>query len=332
MKKSVKRASSIVLTLCFVIALLPVAASAATELTELWVGDVQVVGGASPVTSGDGWSYAEGVLTLDGYSYEGAGHENAAIYAAGDLTITLDGASSVTHSDNNNDSGGSYGIRVENGELIINGSGILSAAAGTVTAIYESSYGISITGLEHDNDITISGVTVFAAGGSATENTSSSYGIFSLYGNVCIEGADTVVAAVGGAAASHSCGIKGVAVFIQDGARVTAGGGTVVASGSHAFSSGIESINKGVSISGENTVVTATGGKATGVNKNSYSYGLEARGGATIDAAMLTATAGSVSGTIDDGIYRSSRGIYVIDISPSPSKTTPLLSLAAVRR
>lgn len=72
----------------------------ANNLTTLVVGGTSVVanGTVGDTTSGDGWSYADGVLTLNNATITGtsATDYGAAIYAAGDLTIELNGSSSAT--------------------------------------------------------------------------------------------------------------------------------------------------------------------------------------------------------------------------------------------
>lgn len=99
----------------------------ATALTELWVGSTQAVGGDNPVTSGEGWSYVDGVLTLNGATIDTV-HGNtsvteATIYADNDLTIELAGGVSTVNAKD-----AIYGILVSNNSsatLTITGSGSL---------------------------------------------------------------------------------------------------------------------------------------------------------------------------------------------------------------
>ena len=89
-------------------------AHAATSCN-LWVGDEEVT---SDNTSGKGWRYGDGILWLDGFHYEGPGHEtndggHAAIYynGSGSLKINV-----FDISDNSINATGTYGIYIESSE------------------------------------------------------------------------------------------------------------------------------------------------------------------------------------------------------------------------
>ena len=150
-----RRLLSIFCALALCLTLLPAAALAADGPTVLYVGDTQVdVNGTDGTTSGEGWFYADGVLTLGGVNLaethscsDDFGNIAAAgIYAEGDLTIVLEGENSI--SDENEDD--SAGIFVK-GDLTIRGDGTLT--------IYDVEYGIFAS-----VGVNITGGTVYAVG------------------------------------------------------------------------------------------------------------------------------------------------------------------------
>ena len=153
-----RRLLSIFCALALCLTLLPAAALAADGPTVLYVGDTQVdVNGTDGTTSGEGWFYADGVLTLGGVNLaethscsDNFGNIAAAgIYAEGDLTIVLEGENSI--SDENEDD--SAGIFVK-GDLTIRGDGALT--------IYDVEYGIF-----DSVGVNITGGTVYAVGSEA---------------------------------------------------------------------------------------------------------------------------------------------------------------------
>ena len=153
-----RRLLSIFCALALCLTLLPAAALAADGPTVLYVGDTQVdVNGTDGTTSGEGWFYADGVLTLGGVNLaethscsDDFGNIAAAgIYAEGDLTIVLEGENSI--SDENEDD--SAGIFVK-GDLTIRGDGTLT--------IYDVEYGIFAS-----VGVNITGGTVYAVGSEA---------------------------------------------------------------------------------------------------------------------------------------------------------------------
>jgi hypothetical protein len=150
-----RRLLSIFCALALCLTLLPAAALAADGPTVLYVGDTQVdVNGTDGTTSGEGWFYADGVLTLGGVNLaethscsDDFGNIAAAgIYAEDDLTIVLEGENSI--SDENEDD--SAGIFVK-GDLTIRGDGTLT--------IYDVEYGIFAS-----VGVNITGGTVYAIG------------------------------------------------------------------------------------------------------------------------------------------------------------------------
>lgn len=189
---------------------------------QTWAGNptTLTVGGTN-VQSGGYWTTDEsGTLTADGASadnynvhYDGngtltlkdatingtntIGHVGAGIYAEGDLTIVLEGSSTVTGVQDPN--GESQSIRVS-GNLTIRGGGSLTAQgaetssgssygifvigsftqqSGSVTASGGTSQNYSSTGLHvSDGTVTVQGGTLTATGGNASSNNYGSYGIY----------------------------------------------------------------------------------------------------------------------------------------------------------
>lgn len=165
--KTKKRFLSILLSLALVLGLMPGMSltAYAREVTsyKLWVGGTQVT---SDNLSGTGWSYnaSNSTLTLDNYSYTGSGYKKAAIYCESALNIELINSNEVTSANNNS----SRGIYVYGANLIIKGTGTLTANAGSSTGNDGRSAGIHTT-----RKLTIEGgATVNANGGTATSGES----------------------------------------------------------------------------------------------------------------------------------------------------------------
>jgi len=178
-------------------------------------------------------------LTIQNLLVPGTGAPHyAGIYAEGiDLTINVQGANSVTGGDY--ESGNSYGIYVKGGSLTISGGGALSVTGGAG----KKSYGIYA-----ESGLTISGGTIDAAGGPATDSYSASRG---LYCDQTITITGGTVVATGGTVSSGGS----VGVFGTNGISVS--GGVVVARS-------IDANGKGV-----NVAPTYTGTKIAGGDVNS---------------------------------------------------------------
>ena len=241
-----------------VITLLPTVALA-TNAVSVWVGGVELTYKDAPIyaimsgntmTTDDAdqnnynvkFEVVDSVstLTLHDFAYTGSGYEDvglyASLYAAGDLSIVLEGANSVTQRGGKR--GYSYCI-YSLGMLSISGSGSLTANGGEANdhsyGIY-SADGISIIGgtvtadggeaiahsygIYSDKDITVSGGTVTANGG---ETNSYSYGIYSAGGAITVSGG--TVTANGGKAGGGSCGVYSSEDIFISGGTVTAEGG-----------------------------------------------------------------------------------------------------------
>ncbi len=196
------------------------------------------------------------------------GNDGAGIYVSGNLTIFGDsklvvGGGSVTEGDH----GDSYGIHIENGDLMVEG-GELIAAGAPVAGSSSGSFGICI----HDGNLTMKGDGSVTAEGA--ESDRASYGVYlggddasltvnsgsSLtatggktgevsYGihfanessNLEVYGS---VTAIGGSAVDESCGILTGKVIINDGATLEASGGSAT-DGSFGISSNNIIINGG---------------------------------------------------------------------------------------
>ena len=235
------------------------------------------------------------------------------IFADRSLTISGSGTLNVTGGASTD---GSYGIHVFRGSLTISGSGTLNVTGGATTSGQYGSYGISA-----DQNLTISGGTVTANGGTATTD---SYGIYSK-GKTEISGG-TVNATGGTATNDRSYGIytkKGLS--ISGTAKVNATGGTATNGNSYGIST-----YKDVTI--ESGTVTATGGTASNskgifVNSNSVTIKggqVEATGGKAgddsygIDSASVNIGGGTVTakgGETTNGYSYGISSLYDIKIS-----------------
>ena len=178
-----RRMLSILCALALCLELLPTTAWAAAPTT-LTVGGTNVLDGgywktaeSGTLTDGSADNYnvkydsATGTLTLDNATINGTdttGYVGAGIYAVGDLTIVLEGTNTVTGADAGNN--GSNSIRVDYGNLTIQGGGSLTAQGAETSS--GSSYGIFVIG-----SFTQQSGSVTAIGG----DVSGSYNSTGLY-------------------------------------------------------------------------------------------------------------------------------------------------------
>ena len=237
-------------TLFTLLLLLPLAARAAGNPTTLTVGGTDVLSGGYWTTdesgtltpdgaSADNYNVyydGNGTLTLKDATINGTniiGHVGAGIYAEGDLTIVLEGSSTVTGVQDPN--GESQSIRVS-GNLTIQGDGSLNAqGAGTSSG---SSYGIFVTG-----SFTQQGGSVTAIGGNVSGNYNSE-GLY-VYGAAVTVQSGTLTA-TGGNTSGSSYGISARGPVTVGSAAVTATGG----SGNASYGLYIDSSSPSVTISG----------------------------------------------------------------------------------
>ena len=204
--------------------------------TTLTVGGTNVLNGGYWTTNADGtlteasadnynvYYDGNGTLTLKDANITGDSSTNfgAGIHAGGDLTIVLEGSSTVTGVVCNDES---RGINTLDGNLTIQGGGSLTARGadtsgggsygidvygsftqqgGSVTAIAGNVSGNNpSSGLNVSGTVTVKGGTLTATGGSAARN--SSYGISAYSSSVTVS--DATVTATSGSAGYASYGL-----------------------------------------------------------------------------------------------------------------------------
>lgn len=169
-----------------------------------------------------------GTLTLKDATINGTniiGHVGAGIYAEGDLTIVLEGSSTVTGVQDPN--GESQSIRVS-GNLTIQGDGSLNAQGDDTSD--GSSSGIFVIG-----SFTQQGGSVTAIGGNVSTNQTSE-GLYVSDGTVTVQSG--TLTATGGDTSGSSYGISASGTVTVGSAAVTATGGSGNESyGLHIYSS-----------------------------------------------------------------------------------------------
>lgn len=220
-----------------------------------------------------------GTLTLKGATINGTniiGHVGAGIYAEGDLTIVLEGTSTVTGVQDPN--GESQSIRVS-GNLTIQGDGSLTAQGAETSS--GSSYGIFVT-----ESFTQQSGIVTAIGGNVSENYNSE-GLYVYGGTVTVERG--TLTATGGNTSGSSYGIYARGTVTVGSAAVTATGGT----GKRSYGLYIDSSSPSVTISGGGSL-TARSGSATSEAVGIYVLNLFGSAGAVTVGDNSTLLANSV--------------------------------------
>lgn len=217
--------------------------------TTLTVGGTNVLNGGYWTTNADGTLTADGAsadnynvyydgngtLTLNGATINGTnttGHVGAGIYAEGDLTIVLEGSSTVTGVQDPN--GESQSIRVS-GNLTIQGGSLTAQGAETSSG---SSYGIFVT-----ESFTQQSGSVTAIGGDVSGSYNSE-GLY-VYGSTVTVERGTLTA-TGGNTSGSSYGIYARGSVTVGSAAVTATGG----SGNASYGLYIDSSSPSVTLSG----------------------------------------------------------------------------------
>ena len=240
---------------------------------QTWAGNptTLTVGGTDVLNGGYWTTNADGTLTPDGASadnynvyYDGngtltlkdatingtdiIGHVGAGIYAEGDLTIVLEGSSTVTGVQDPN--GESQSIRVS-GNLTIQGGGSLTAQGAETSS--GSSYGIFVMG-----SFTQQGGSVTAIGGNINGNYTST-GLYVYGGTVTAQ--DGTLTATGGDTSGSSYGIS-----MSSSSSVTVGSATVtVTGGTGNYSYGLyvnpssPSVSPSVTLSGSGSLTARSG-------------------------------------------------------------------------
>lgn len=260
-----QRIFSILCVLCLVVAMLPPVTASAAAPTTLTVGGTNVQSGGywktaeSGTLTPDGASAdnynvyydGNGTLTLDNATINGTattGHVGAGIFASGDLTIVLEGSSTVKGVLDPN--GESQSIRVE-GNLTIQGGGSLTAQGAETSS--GSSYGIFVIG-----SFTQQGGSVTAIGGNVNGNYTSR-GLYVSDGTVTAQ--DGTLTATGGDTSGSSYGIS-----MLSSSSVTVGSAAVTATGGTGnYSYGLyvnpfsPSVSPSVTLSGSGSLTARSG-------------------------------------------------------------------------
>ena len=231
--------------------------------TTLTVGDTDVLNGGYWTTNADGtlteasadnynvYYDGSGTLTLKDATINGTdiiGHVGAGIYAEGDLTIVLEGSSTVTGVQDPNDE--SQSIRVS-GNLTIQGGSLTAQGAETSSG---SSYGIFVT-----ESFTQQGGSVTANGGDVSGSYKSA-GLYVSGSTVTVEGG--TLTATGGDTSGSSYGISASGTVTVNDAIVTATAGTGQSSYGLYVSANVSFPTPSVTIFG-NGSLTARSGTAT---------------------------------------------------------------------
>lgn len=226
--------------------------------TTLTVGGTDVLNGGYWTTNADGtlteasadnynvYYDGSGTLTLKDATINGTditGHVGAGIYAEGDLTIVLEGSSTVTGVQDPN--GESQSIRVS-GNLTIQGGSLTAQGAETSSG---SSYGIFVIG-----SFTQQSGIVTAIGGDVSGSYNST-GLCVFDGTVTAQ--DGTLTATGGDTSGSSYGIS-----MSSSSSVTVGSATVtVTGGTGKYSYGlyVNSSSPSVTLSGSGSLTARSG-------------------------------------------------------------------------
>ena len=258
--------------------------------TTLTVGDTDVLNGGYWTTNADGtlteasadnynvYYDGNGTLTLKDANITGDSSTNfgAGIHAGGDLTIVLEGSSTVTGVVD--PYGESQSIRVS-GNLTIRGGGSLTAQGAETSS--RSSSGIFVIGA-----FTQQGGSVTAIGGNVSGNQTSE-GLYVSGGTVTVEGG--TLTATGGNTSGNSYGISMSSSVTVGSAAVTATGGT----GKRSYGLYIDSSSPSVTLSGSGSL-TARSGAATSEAGGIYFYNIYNSAGSVTVGDNSTLLANSV--------------------------------------
>lgn len=232
--------------------------------TTLTVGGTSVLGGGCWTTDENGkltatesttdynvkYDSATGTLTLKDANITGDSSTNfsAGIYAEGDLTIVLEGSSTVTGVVCNDES---RGINTLNGNLTIQGGGSLTAQGADTSGGGSCSYGMDV-----DGSFTQQGGSVTATAGNVNGNNPSCG--LNVSGTVTVKGG-TLTATGGSAANNISYGISAYSSVTVSDAAVTATSGSA---GYASYGLYVDSSSPSVTLSGSSSL-TARSGSAT---------------------------------------------------------------------
>lgn len=260
-----RRILSILCVLALCLGLLPPVTASAAAPSTLTVGGTTITSSGYWTTNADGTLTADmasadnynvyyngdGTLTLKDATINGTntiGHVGAGIFASGDLTIVLEGSSTVKGVQDPN--GDTQSIRVEE-NLTIQGGGSLTAQGAETSS--GSSYGIFVIG-----SFTQQGGSVTASGGNIKGNYTST-GLYVYGGTVTAQ--DGTLTATGGDTSGSSYGIS-----MSSSSSVTVGSAAVTATGGTGnYSYGLyvnpssPSVSPSVTLSGSGSLTARSG-------------------------------------------------------------------------
>lgn len=165
--KQMRKFIGMLLTLCFVLGMMPAEVLAASP-TALFVNGIDILQTAdNKVACGDGtaeYNAGENMLTLTNVTIDGNFSGQAAISANGDLTIQLVGDNTITS--------GYYGVYTNNGRITVGGSGTLTINASN-DCMRATDLVIGIAGEPGENAPTVNatGLSGYYASGLYATNT-----------------------------------------------------------------------------------------------------------------------------------------------------------------
>lgn len=323
MKRNIKRPLALLLAIILCLSLLPGTAGAA-DLTTLIVGGTTVVeNGTGGITSGAGWSYENGTLTLKGANiadpYTDGDGNTYGIYADGDLTLMLENASTVESSD----TAFNYGVYI-NGSLTVSGSGSLTAG-GTDYGVYVTNAMTANSGSITGNNTGTSdddygdgiyvGNTLTVDGGSVTGTGKSKSSKLNGAGIHVYAGGLTVTS---GTVTGTAAGERSEGVYVKQGNLAVSGSGSVTGNGSGQWCQGIRLEKGNLEVSGSGSVegiandannqgygiymyydcdLKVTGGTVTGNGCGQSGYGIIVESKITVDGGTVTGTCSDLYGT-----------------------------------
>ena len=311
-----KKVMAVCVAAALVVAMVPAYVFAAETTYDIWVGGVQVtsdnlvidINDNAAISGSATYDPATSTLTLDDFSYTGAGYVNgkelvdgvvaAAIYSADDLNILLEGDSVITHV-NSAYNGVSCGIASMKDLTIADAP---ADGIGTLTVTSGADCNVSAGIYAYDN-VTITGGIINATGDVASY---TSTGILANWNNIIISGGE--VTAVGKNSNEYSTGL--IALW-----NITISDATVNATAGDAYDA--YSIRAGICAYGGKVAISNSKVEAT--TSDEFGNGICANDGLTIIGGTVTAsgdygiyTAGAL--TIEGGTVTakgSEAGIYV---------------------
>lgn len=287
-KGQITRMLSVLLAVCMVVLILPVGMTAHAASYNVWVGGTRVTSSnASSLLSGKAsYNANSNTLTLNGASIT-KGYKVydtsavAAIYASGNLNISLKGSNKVEVT--------GYAVAVD-GNLSISGSGSLTAAtkgdyyssiySGGTTKISAGTLNLTASGAESIGLWAYKGLTI--TGGKITAKA-----VGDSTSGICSDGPFAVS---GGTVSSSAEGSGSFGLAVNSTAKITGGSVSVSANGREAFGM---TASDGLTVSAAQLSVESKGDYTTGIYAPSF----------TLTDADLTAY-GSES-----GIYLNSASI-----------------------